>query len=82
MMEQILRDLTGGANHREHGSSINMHAVEVTTGEVTTVAGSVNEDEGGNADGVGDAAQIDGPSGIAISPDGGDGSCSVEPSCR
>jgi len=39
--------------------------VEVATGAVTTVAGSVNEDD---ADGVGDAAEFNNPSGIAISP--------------
>ncbi|EOD15737.1 hypothetical protein EMIHUDRAFT_44097, partial [Emiliania huxleyi CCMP1516] len=41
--------------------------VEVATGAVTTVAGS---GERGDADGVGGAAEFDGPGGIALSPDG------------
>ena len=41
--------------------------VAVATGAVTTVASSGEE---GDEDGVGGAAEFDGPSGIAISPDG------------
>ena len=41
--------------------------VEVATGEVTTLAGS---GEDGDADGVGDAAEFNGPSGVALSSDG------------
>ncbi|EOD03763.1 hypothetical protein EMIHUDRAFT_44220, partial [Emiliania huxleyi CCMP1516] len=49
-------------------SNHKIRRVEVATGEVTTLAGSGDE---GDADGVGDAAQVCGPAGIAISPDGG-----------
>ena len=41
--------------------------VEVTTGEVTMLAGS---GERADADGVGDAAQFNSPAGMAISPGG------------
>ncbi|EOD39745.1 hypothetical protein EMIHUDRAFT_251408 [Emiliania huxleyi CCMP1516] len=48
-------------------SSHEIGRVEVATGEVTILAGSGDE---GDADGVGDAAEICCPNGIAISPDG------------
>uniref|UniRef100_A0A0D3JNB6 BTB domain-containing protein n=2 Tax=Emiliania huxleyi TaxID=2903 RepID=A0A0D3JNB6_EMIH1 len=48
-------------------SNNKIRRVEVATGAVTTLAGSGTE---GNADGVGDAAQFDGPDEVAISPDG------------
>ena len=41
--------------------------VEVATGAVSTVAGSGEE---GDADGVGDAAQFNGPCSVTISPEG------------
>ena len=48
-------------------SNDEIRRVEVATGEVTTLAGG---GEAGDEDGVGDAAEFDGPAGIAISPDG------------
>ncbi|EOD20532.1 hypothetical protein EMIHUDRAFT_355105, partial [Emiliania huxleyi CCMP1516] len=50
----------------DHGNR-KIRRVEVATGEVTTVAGSGTE---GSADGVGDAAEFDCPTEVAISPDG------------
>ena len=49
-------------------NSNKIRRVEVATGDVTTLAGS---GEAGDADGVGGAAEFDGPTGIAVSPDGG-----------
>ncbi|EOD28686.1 hypothetical protein EMIHUDRAFT_49339, partial [Emiliania huxleyi CCMP1516] len=51
------------ADHDNH----KIRRVEVATGEVTTIAGSGTE---GSADGVGDAAEFEGPVEVAISPDG------------
>ena len=48
-------------------SNHKIRRVEVATGAVTTLAGSGEE---GDADGVGDTAQFNGPLDLAISPDG------------
>ncbi|EOD25371.1 hypothetical protein EMIHUDRAFT_237801 [Emiliania huxleyi CCMP1516] len=58
----------GGALFVADQCSHKIRRVEVATGAVTTVAGS---GENGDADGVGDAAQFCGPTGIAVIPDGG-----------
>ncbi|EOD06845.1 hypothetical protein EMIHUDRAFT_249649 [Emiliania huxleyi CCMP1516] len=63
----IAISLDGGALFVADLANHKIRRVEVATGEVTTVAGSGTR---GSADGVGDAAQFNGPAGIAISSDG------------
>ncbi|EOD08788.1 hypothetical protein EMIHUDRAFT_311940 [Emiliania huxleyi CCMP1516] len=57
----------GGALFVADSENHKIRRVEVATGAVTTISGS---GEGGDADGVGDAAEFYDPRGIAISPDG------------
>ena len=57
----------GGALFVSDIGNHKIRRVEVATGEVTTIAGSGTR---GSADGVGDAAEFEGPVEVAISPDG------------
>ncbi|EOD23182.1 hypothetical protein EMIHUDRAFT_349742, partial [Emiliania huxleyi CCMP1516] len=57
----------GSAVFVADSSGNQIRRVEVATGAVTTLAGS---GENGDADGVGEAAQLCYPAGIAVSPDG------------
>ena len=57
----------GGALFVANYGNDKIRRVEVATGEVTTLAGSGTS---GSVDGVGDAAELNGPVEVAISPDG------------
>ena len=50
----------------DHGNH-RIRAIDVTTGETTTLAGSGSQ---GSADGIGAAASFHAPCGVAVSPDG------------
>ncbi|EOD38772.1 hypothetical protein EMIHUDRAFT_224182 [Emiliania huxleyi CCMP1516] len=63
----IAISLDGSALFVADNENHKIRRVEVATGAVTTLAGS---GEGGNADGVGDAATFDQPVEVAISADG------------